>query len=57
MPGSNRSREEKMRLNPSAVTFWIFTGSVGYAVNGAHGAAVGLAIGTGVSYLITWLGW
>jgi hypothetical protein len=34
-----------------AVAFWLFGASVGFIFDGAHGAAIGLAVTTGLSYL------
>jgi len=38
-----------MNLNPIAIGFGIFSTSFGYALEGAHGAAIGLAISSGLS--------
>ena len=40
-----------MRVNPNAVVFWFFLALVGYLMGGLDGAIIGLAFGTGVSFL------
>ncbi len=41
------------QLNPVAVNMWIFGGALGYAIGNGHGAAIGLAVTTGISYLLS----
>ena len=44
-----------MNINPVAISFWIFGASLGFAIYGAQGAAVGLAFTSGISTL--WAFW
>jgi hypothetical protein len=41
------------QLNPNAVAIWIFGASVGYCCGGDHGAALGLAITSGLSFILS----
>jgi len=40
------------QLNPNFIGGCVFAGSLGYALNGSHGAAIGLAIVSGIMTLI-----
>jgi len=44
------------KMNPNAITFWIFLSSTGYLVGqlfsqGTNGAVCGLIVGTGLTFL------
>ena len=41
------------QLNPVAMNMWIFGTALGYAIGGGHGAAIGLAVTSGISYFMT----
>lgn len=38
-------------LNPRAINLWLFGTALGFAIAGPQGAAIGLAIVTGVMFL------
>jgi len=42
-------------MNPIAINMWITGASFGYFFNGSHGAALGLAITSGLSFLMSFI--
>jgi hypothetical protein len=40
-------------LNPNALAAWIFGASLGYCIDDAHGLAIGLAITSGLTFLVS----
>jgi hypothetical protein len=40
-------------MNPLVLNMWLIGLSVGYAVNGVHGGAIGLAVATTLSFIIS----
>lgn len=41
------------QLNPNAIGMWIFGGALGYALGDGHGCAIGIAIASGLSFLVS----
>jgi len=42
-----------MKINPSAFVFWLFLSCIGFLIAGTiTGAVAGLAVGTGLSFLV-----
>jgi chromosome condensin MukBEF ATPase and DNA-binding subunit MukB len=40
-------------MNPDAIVFYIFCSAVGWLINDVNGAVTGLAIGTGLSLIVS----
>jgi hypothetical protein len=40
-------------LNPNALAAWIFGASLGYCLGDAHGCAMGLAITSGLTFVVS----
>ncbi len=40
-------------MNPNAINLWVLGASFGAVVDGGHGAAIGLAISSGITFLIS----
>lgn len=40
-------------MNPTAINLWVTSTAIGFCVNDAHGAALGLAISSGVSFVLS----
>lgn len=39
-------------MNPSAIAFWVFCGCVGWLIAGTTGAVAGVAIASGMSFVV-----
>jgi len=41
-------------MNPNTVNFYILGTSLGYAIDGTEGGAIGLAIASGIMFVLSW---
>jgi len=42
-------------FNPNALNLWVVGAAIGFAVEGMHGLAVGVAITAGITFLLSLL--